>query len=175
MQGFSMFGTYENFPATIHLTQSFSSNLPVKKLQQKIAQVLYEINCKTFSFEEVGAPAVPGCTIIFEIGIANAENFNFVDTEETKKILSTLRKNLLLTMDLYFVIRYYKNRVTEKKRPLKFDYYLTRMLFGENVLEMQVFHERGPRYITPKDAVLFLTNKINDSSQRKILKIIESS
>jgi hypothetical protein len=76
-------------------------------------------------------------------------------------------------MDLFCAVRYYKNK-TEKKAPLKFDYYMMRAVFGKDSMEMRVFHERGLRYISPEDIVTFLVNKINEASARKILKRFET-
>jgi hypothetical protein len=33
-----------------------------------------------------------------------------------------------------------------------------------------VFHERGPRYVAPKDLVAFLLKNINEASARKVLQ-----
>jgi hypothetical protein len=165
-----MLGFYENFPANIHRTDNFTSSLSSRKLQQRLIQVLRKLNRETFSFEEVAYPTVPECTIIFEVGLADAKNFNYIDEEETKRALSILRKATLQTMDFFCAVRYYKGAA---KAPLKFDYYLMRFVFGKNSAEIQVFHERGPRYISPEDIITFLVNKINEASARKILKKIE--
>ena len=54
--------------------------------------------------------------------------------------------------------------------PLRFDYYMMRVAFGKNVVEIRVFHERGPRYVSPEDLVAFFVTKVNETSKRKILK-----
>lgn len=168
-----MLGRYENFPTNIHRIESFTSSLSSKKLQQRMIQVLHEINRKTFSFEEIAHPSVPECTIIFEVGIADAKSFNYIDEEETKRVLNALKKEPFRVMDLFCAVRYYKGK-TEKKAPLKFDYYMMRAVFGKDSMEMRVFHERGLRYISPEDIVTFLVNKINEASARKILKRFET-
>jgi hypothetical protein len=167
-----MLGFYENFPANIHRTDNFTSLFSSKKLQQKLIQVLHKINRRTFSFEEVAYPTVPQGTIIFEAGLAEAKNFNYIDEEETKRVLTALRKATFQTMDFFCAVRYYKG-AGEKKTSLKFDYYLMRFVFGKNSVEIQVFHERGPRYISPEDIVAFLVNEINKTSARKMLKRVE--
>jgi hypothetical protein len=160
-------GFYENFPPNIHLVESFNSTLSSKQLQQRLIQVLYEINKKEFSFEEAANPTIPECKLIFEFGLADAESFNYIDGEEVKKVLNVLGKEHLRTMDFFCAIRYYKG---EKKRALKFDYYLLRIVYSRGILEIQVFHKKGPRYISPEDLTLFIFNKINEASNRKILK-----
>ncbi|UCF44723.1 MAG: hypothetical protein JSW44_02805 [Candidatus Bathyarchaeota archaeon] len=169
-----MLGFFENFPANIHRIGSFTSPLSSKKLQQRLIQVLHEINRETFSFEEVTHPTVPDCTIIFEAGLAEAKSFNYIDEEETKRVLSALRKEIFRSMDFFCAVRYYKG-TGEKKTPLKFDYYLMRFVFGKNSVEIRVFHERGPRYISPEDIVAFLANEINKTSARTILKRVDPS
>jgi hypothetical protein len=49
---------------------------------------------------------------------------------------------------------------------------MLRTVFSKEMLEVQVFHERGPRYISPEELTAFIFNKINEtsSSKRKILK-----
>jgi len=167
-----MLGFYENFPANIHRIESLTTLLSSKSLQQKLMKVLNKINREKFSFEEVACPTVPDCTIILEAGLAEAKSFNYIDEEETKKVFTALRKTTLQAMDFFFAVRYYKG-AGEKKTPLKFDYYLMRFVFGRDSVEIQVFHERGPRYISPEDLVTFLVNEINKTSTRKVLKKVE--
>ena len=164
-----MIGFYENFPVNIHRIETFTSSLSTRKLQQRLIQVLQDINRRTFSFEEITHPTVPECSVIFEVGIAEAKSFNFIDKEEAMNVLSVLRKETLRLMDFFCAVRYYKG-TSEKKTPLKFDYYMTRVVFGKNSVEIRVFHERGPRYISPEDIVTFLVNRINEASARNILK-----
>jgi len=160
-------GFYENFPSNIHMVESFNSTLSSKQLQQRLIQVFYEINRKEFSFEEAANPTIPECKLIFEFGLADAEDFNYIDEEEVKKVRNLLEKEHLRTMDFFCAIRYYKG---EKKSALKFDYYLLRTVYDRDILEIQVFHKKGPRYISPEDLTLFIFNKTNESSNRKILK-----
>ena len=164
-----MLGSYDNFPVNIHRIESFSTHFSSKKLQRRLIQVLHEINRKNFSFEELVCPTVLDCIIIFEVGLAEAKSFNYIDEEETKRVLSALRKVPFQTMDFFCAVRYYKGH-GEKKKPLKFDYYMIRAVFGKNAVEIMVFHERGPRYISPEDIVAFLVNMVNATSARKILK-----
>jgi hypothetical protein len=168
-----MLGFYENFPVNIHRIEAFATPLSNKRLQRRLIQVLHDVNRRTFSFEEVACPTVPECIIIFEAGLADAGSFNYIDEEETQKVLNALRKASFQTMDFFCAVRYYKG-TAENKTPLKFDYYLMRLIFGKNAVEIQVFHERGPRYISPEDITTFLVNKVNKTSSRKTLKKIET-
>ena len=169
-----MMAVYEHFPELkIHQKEFFTSALSNKKLQQRLMQVFRNVNGKTFTFEEIGNPTVPGCTVIFELGIADAKSFSYLDEEETKKVLTALKKKAFRVMDFFCAIRYYKDYPSNKK-PLKFDYYMVRFIFDEeNMLEIQIFHERGPRYIPPKALVTFLLDRVNETSTKAILKEAE--
>ena len=162
-------GFYENFPSNIHMVESFNSTISSKQLQQRLIQVFYELNGKELSFEEVANPTIPECKLIFELGLAEAKSFNYIDEEEVKKAINLLAKEHLHTMDFFCAIRYYKGNA-EKKTALKFDYYLLRTIFSKDTFEIQVFHERGPRYISPEDLTLLIFNKINEAAKRKVLK-----
>jgi hypothetical protein len=149
------------------MVETFSSNISSKQLQQRLIQVLYEINRKEFSFEEAANPTIPECKLIFEFGLADNEEFNYIDEEEVKKVQNQLAIEHLQTIDFFCAIRYYKG---EKKKALKFDYYLIRTVYNKKILEIQVSHKKGPRYLSPEDLTLFIINKTNEASNRKILK-----
>jgi hypothetical protein len=167
-------GFYENFPINIHRIDNFTSVLSNKQLQQKLIQVFHEVNYREFTFEEVTNPTIPDGKVIFEFGLAESENFNFIDDKELEKALQFLSRERLRSMDIFCSIRYYKGN-GKKRTPLKFDYYMIRTIFDKKTLEVQVFHERGPRYISPEEVTLFIYNKVNEVSEknRKILKKIK--
>jgi hypothetical protein len=162
-------GFYDNFPKNIHIVERFNSVLSSKQLQRRLIQALYNANRKEFSFEQVANPTIPNGKVIFEVGLAESGNFNFIDDEELKKVLDFLDKERLHSMDFFCVIRYYKFSAGTKTS-LKFDYYMLRAVFGKDTLEVRVFHERGPRYISPEDLTTFIFNTINETSSRKALK-----
>ena len=170
-----MLGFYENFPQTIHRTEIFSSVLSKKKLQQRITEVFLKINSETYSFEEVGNPTVPNGKVIFEFGIADTGGFCYLNKGEAMKLQEAICIDFMKVMDWYCSIRYYKY-IKEKKAPLKFDYYMLRIGFGEKGnVEFLVSYEKGPRYISPEDLVDFISNKVNEVSNRNILRHIEQS
>jgi hypothetical protein len=169
-----MLGRYDNFPVNIHRIENYTSKLSSKQLQQKLIQTLKVMNRKPFSFEEIAIPTIPNCEVIFEFGIAEDNGFNFIDEEETKKTLDAIKSGRLQTLDFFSAIRYYKINA-ENKTALKFDYYLTRTSFAAGAMEFQVFHQRGPRYISPEDLTALIIDKINAVSPKKVLKQIEPS
>lgn len=169
-----MLGFYEGFPVNVHKTAVFTTSISSKRLQEQMIRLFNELNTNTFNLEDVAAPSIPQCTVIFEFGIAETNSFNYLDDEEVAKVLKTIHKKPLQIMDFFCIIRYYKETAGEKK-PLKFDYYMLRLLFNKNTVEILVFHERGPRYLSPEDLITFLTNKINETSSKKVLRVLESS
>lgn len=164
-----MLGFYENFPKNIHTIAHFEVSASRKRLQQTLTQTLHKLNGEAFSLEDVASPSVPQCTVIFEFGIAEANNFNYLDKEETNRILKITNKKPFQVMDFFCATRYYKTQ-NKKKAPLKFDYYMLRFMFDKKSTEIQVFHERGPRHVAPEDVANFIANKINETFSRKILK-----
>jgi hypothetical protein len=162
-----MFGIYENFPLNVHFKKSFSTTLNNKQLQQKLVKTLTTLNRKPFRFEEITIPTIPNCEILFEFGIAEKENFNFLDEQEVKRAnkLSKTGQNLL---DFFCVIRYYRCHF-QKKTALKFDYYMLRTNFTVKTVEFRVFHKQGPRYITPEEIVNMIIDSINKTAIKRVL------
>jgi hypothetical protein len=164
-----LLGFYENFPSSIQMSEAFNTTLSSKQLQQKLIKVFFETNKKNFSFEEVANPTFPDSTVIFEFGLADNAGFTFIDEQETEKVFSILMNDHLQTVDFFCGIRYYKGK-QQKKTPLKFDYYLIRTIYGKERFEVQIHHERGPRYLSPEDLTQFIFNKLNEGTSRKPLK-----
>jgi hypothetical protein len=165
-----MIGVSENFPKKIHRLERFETKLASKKIQKKLIQILESNNRKTYSFEDITYPSVPNCKIIFEAGLAEAKTFNYIDEEEKNRFLKALKKETLNLLDLFFSIRYY--RINKKKdTPLNFDYYMIRIIFHNKTIEVKVFHERGPRHISPEEIVTFIINELNKNSTKKISKL----
>jgi hypothetical protein len=164
-----MLGYYQNFPVNLHRVEGFNSTLSIKQLQQKVLKILYDLNKKEFTFEEVANPSVPEGTVIFEFGLAKGESFNYIDVEELKLAQDFLLKERVQLLDFFCSIRYYRGN-GEKRMPLKFDYLIFRVVFGNEFVEFRVFHERGPRYISPEELLEFVVGKINQASKKPVLR-----
>lgn len=167
-----MLGLYENFPEEIHKKTLFATSLSNKRLQQALTRILHKLNNESFDLEEVCDVSIPHCTTIFEFGIAENLVFNYLDQWEEKRVLKVIRKRSFSVVDFFCAIRYYRMR-NNRRRPLKFDYYMLRLLFSNKTsMEIRVFHERGPRHVSPEDLVRFLVSKLNETFPRKKLKPI---
>ena len=169
-----MLGFYTNFPQNIHKAETFSTSVSTKKLEQVLVETLYRLNSETLILEEVASPSIPDCKVIFEVGVAEGNDFNYLDSEERERLLSALNKKLFQVMDFLCVIRY--NRMQEKRKTrTKFDYYMLRLMFGENLTEIQVSHERGIRHTSPDDLIKLLMNRINAAFSKRALKPSEAT
>jgi hypothetical protein len=169
-----MLGFYANFPQNIHKAETFSTSISTKKLEQVLVETLYRLNSETFSLEEVAAPSIPDCKVIFEVGVAEGNDFNYLDSEERERLLSALNKKLFQVMDFLCVIRY--NRMQEKRKTrTRFDYYMLRLMFGENLTEIQVSHERGIRHTSPDDIVKLVLNRVNAAFSKRVLRPSEAT
>ena len=94
------------FLRSIHLVETFTSNLSSKLLQQKLNPSFLRIELKEFSFEEISNPTIPEGMVIFEFGLADAKVFSYIDEEETKKALSLLAKRISIQLISSAAIRY---------------------------------------------------------------------
>jgi hypothetical protein len=167
-----MLGLYEQFPQNIHKTVIFTTSLSTKKLQQTLIQALHKVNSESFALNEVATPSSPQYTVVFEFGIAESNNFNYLDDGETKKAYEVMEKKPFQILDFFCVLRYYKMQ-NEERKSLRFDYYMTRFAFNKNMMKIQIFHERGPRYVTPEELAFFVVDKISELFSRKVLNLLE--
>jgi hypothetical protein len=164
-----MLGLYENFPVTVHRIMQYVTLTSNRSLQQKLTHTLHTLNTRAFSLEKITDVSIPECTASFEFGIAQANDFNYLDDDETETVLKTINKKPLRVMDFLCVVRYHRLR-GEKKTTLRFDYSLIRFSFSKNLMDVQVFHERGPRHTSPEDISNFIVNKVNEASSKTALK-----
>jgi len=163
-----MLGFYENFPVNVHMIMQLTTSVSAKKLQQAIVQALYRLNSENLSLEAIANPSISECTVIFEFGIAEGKTFNYLDHEETQKVLGKIGEASMKVMDFFSAIRYYKWK-EGKSKPLKFDYYMIRLTFNANLVNVYVFHERGPRHISPEEIINLIVARVNTLFRRKAL------
>jgi hypothetical protein len=170
----TMLGFYPNFPQNIHRVETFSTSIANKKLQQTLVETLFKLNREKPSLEEVAAPSIPGCKVVFEVGVADGNDFNFLDAEERERLIGAINRKPFQVMDFLCVIRY-QNRQEERKTRMMFDFYMLRMMFGDSLMEIQVFHEKGARHASPDDLVRLVVNRVNAAFSKRVLKPSEGS
>jgi hypothetical protein len=164
-----MLGLYDNFPKSVHNISDFSTPSKLKKLQTAIVEALFKLNSQTFALEEVTTPSTPECRVTFEFGVAEDRDFNYLNSEEKDKLLKVIQKKPFSILDYFCILRYCKTKM-DKKTTLKSDYYMLRFLFEKEFVQLQIYHEKGLMYATPKDLPEFLVDRINAESARKLLK-----
>jgi hypothetical protein len=169
-----MLGFYANFPENIQKAETFSVSISNKRLQQILVETLYRLNGETLGLEEIVSPSVSGCKVILEVGVAEDNDFNYLDTEERDRLLRATNKKPFQVMDFLWVIRYY-NMQEEKKTHLRFDYYMPRLIFGKNIMEIQIFHEKGPMHTSPDDIVKLVADRINAALSKRALRLSEAT
>jgi hypothetical protein len=162
-----LLGYYENFPEVIyvHGTAHFSHSLSNSVLQRVILKTFHELNHESHRIGEVTPLAPSECEASFEFGLAEGLAFNYLDNEELNRALKTVNKKALETLDFFCAVRYRATGKEKQSRP-KFDYYLLRFTFKKENSEMRVFHERGPRRVSPKELLTFLIKNINSMLSR---------
>lgn len=169
-----MLGTYDNFPKAVHEIASFSASTSQKRLQKAIVEAFFRLNNEAIGLDEVAPPSIPNCKTIFELGVADGSDFNYVDGEERERLVKTIEKRPFSIIDFLCIIRYYRVQ-NETRKPLKFDYYMLRFSFDKDSTELQIFHEKGLMYVSPKDIPEFVENRINAEFSKKTVKTAKSS
>ena len=167
-----MLGRFEHFPATIHGSRIFITTMTAKRMQETVLRTLLIVNSATFKLEEITHPTIPQVTVVFEFGIADRDCFNYLNQQNVNEALRTIRKTALSTLDFLCDIRYYRED-GEKKKALRFDYYMLRFVFEDKRVAAQISHEKGPRHLAPEDVIQFVALKINENVSKRALREAE--
>lgn len=160
-----MLGRYENFPEVVHGVAQFSHSISSSALQHMILQTFHQLNHERRKIGEVTPIAPSECEASFEFGLAEGSAFNYLDKDEVDGALKTVGKKALETLDFFCAVRYHAADKVKRSR-LKFDYYLLRFMFDRGKTEMRIFHERGPRRVSPEELLVFLVRDINKGLSR---------
>jgi hypothetical protein len=166
-----MLGVYESFPENVHKIADFATLTPTKRLQQTLVQVLHKLN-ETTSLDSTTSSATSQCAVIFEFGIAEGNDFNYLDDEEVSRVMNNISRKPLPIVDFLLVIRYYKTQ-EQKRSPLRFDYYMLRFAFDKH-LEIRVFHEKGPMRMLPEEIIDLIVSRINETVSKRVLRPLET-
>lgn len=162
-------GLYPTFPENIHHLDHYQTFASTKQVQRAILQFLGGVNRKELAFEQISIPTIPDGIVIFEFGLAEEAGFNYLSSEEVNRALEFLDQEDVHTLDFFCSIRYYRD-TGAKRVALKFDYYMLRVVFAKGSLELKVFHERGPRYLSPEDITAFIIKGINYDANKRIIR-----
>ncbi len=160
------FGIYENFPNTCHYVAVFEFKAPLNTLKLAILNALYNLNRLENIPKKILPKTITGLKVIFEFGIADGLTFNYLDEETLRNSMEKMHLNIYRIMDFICIIRYYKPMI-KRFRALRFDYYLLRLIFGKDVFEVRVFHEKGLQRIDAKTFIEILAESINSELLKK--------
>ena len=148
------FGRFINFPSIIHGTVEISHKTSIKRLKHIVAEALRSLNGITMSRTlSVASPTgVQRGVMIFEIGVADGFNFDYLDEETLKKLSDIPERGLSSVLDILIIVSYYyfKNR---RRIPLRFDHILFRFVFNSRELNIYLHHVKGIRRL-PLDELL---------------------
>lgn len=154
-----MLGKFENFPNFAHKTKTFRIGDPLRTIQEKIVKSLYDLNGKEIHSNCIFSGIDSEFKIIFEIGVADGANFNYLDNSELERCLNFLKNENFEVLDFFLINRYYTADSKGRKKPLKFDYQMIRLEFSNNNLVIRIYHERGPRRIQLEELIDFLAKQ----------------
>jgi len=160
------FGIYENFPNTCHYVAVFEFKAPLNTLKSAILNALYNLNRPENIPKKFLPKTITGLKVIFEFGIADGSTFNYLDEETLRDSMEKMHLNIRGIMDFICIIRYYKP-INKRFRALRFDYYLLRFIFGKDMFEVRVFHEKGLQRIDAKTLIEILAEGVNSELLEK--------
>lgn len=163
-----MLGRYENFPTIIHGTANLSHQVPITKLQQLLIASLHEINGRKEPYE-ISVADHPGTyhgELSFEVGVAEGIYFNYLNTNELNRLYESLSsKGPFGVLDFLIIAGYYYSR-EGKKIALKFDRNILRFIFNENMIELNLFHERGIRRMPLDELLNYVIKNLNQKIEK---------
>jgi hypothetical protein len=164
-----LFGSYENFPETVHGIASFNFQGSAKNVQQAILYAFHKLNYEVHDLGAVTPYLKQKCDVSFEFGVAEGDVFNFLDEKELDQCLRCITEKKFQTLDFFFVIRYHIIKGGGERVPLRFDYHVLRLVFQEDCFEMRIRHEKGTQRIQLDDLTDFIVKQINAEIYRKRL------
>jgi len=162
-------GRFEGFPRAIHGLARFTSQSSEGDLQRAILEALRRLNGETHRLEEVTVFPPSGHRVNFELGVADGNTFSFLDSQEAARVQGAVAVGPLPVLDFLCVACYRPPGRGGRGAP-RFDYYLLRFAFQEAAVELRVFHERGPRHVSPGDLILFVERRVNEALLRNRLR-----
>jgi hypothetical protein len=154
-------GRFDSFPKNVHKVLVFNYHDPKTKLQQTIPHTLQQLSKQTFALNNIMPFFEQDYKVSFEFGIADGQDFIFLDEKELEQTLQAVEEKEMAVLDFFVVVRYHRIEDKGKQIPLRFDYHVLRFAFHEKIVELLIRHERGTQRITTQDLVEFLIKQVN--------------
>jgi hypothetical protein len=164
-------GIYSDFPNVIHHSGTLRIFLPVDLFKRAIIEGFIKLNKTkdTIHVSRAGKIGEIKVRRIFEVGIAEGLNFNFLDNKEIKKIrkwiLELPLKQTYDPLDFVVFTHYrYSNKTLKRSSSLHFDQYFVRVDFQKPIL---LFNHLSGLQRTPPHEIIdliisFTNNWISD-------------
>jgi len=168
-----MLGVFDGFPANVHKTAFFTCSIANKRLQLLVTAALHKLNKNGSNPHVMTDRETSQFTTIYEVGIADASDFNYLDDEETRMLTKTINKKPFHIMDFLLLLRHYRID-RDRKVPLKFDYYMLRLTFDQGSVEIKVFHEKGPMRFPPQEIIDLIVDETNHTFPKGILAPLDT-
>ena len=165
----SLLGRYGSFPETVHGVARFTCSSSIAKTQQAILHALYQLNYETCNLKRIVPVSLSECEVSFEFGVAEAEEFNYLDEEELNRFRKRVVNKTISVLDFFCVVRYHIDK-KGKRVPLKFDYHLLRFMFYGSSMELRVTHERGAQHTSLEELLALIAKRVNESLSKERLK-----
>ncbi|MCW4023399.1 MAG: hypothetical protein NWF02_09600 [Candidatus Bathyarchaeota archaeon] len=119
------------------------------------------MNKQTFALNNIMPFFEQDHKVSFEFGIADEQDFTFLDGKQLEQTLQAVEENEAAVLDFFVVVRYHRIEDKGKQIPLRFDYHILRFAFHEKIVELLIRHERGTQRIGIQDLVDFLIKRVN--------------
>ena len=161
-----MLGRYENFPENIQSIAHLDGPVPLKSLQESLLLTFYHLNCETFDLGALTPYLTQDCEVSFEFGVADGDDFVFLDQKELEHCLKAVTEKELRVLDFFCVVRYHAAKKGNKKVPLWFDYLVLRFMFREAQTELRVRHEKGTQRVPLGELTDFVVEQLNKELYR---------
>ena len=168
-----MLGVFDGFPKSVHKIAFFTCSIANKRLQLLVTTALHKLNKNESNPHAMMDKETSQFTTIYEVGIADGSDFNYLDDEETKRLTKTINKKPFQMMDFLLLLRHYRID-RDRKVPLKFDYYMLRLTFDQGSVEIKVFHEKGPMRFPPQEIIDIIVDETNHTFSKRILAPLDT-
>jgi len=167
VKGSSPVGTYDGFPEIIHGFGRYQSHLSIQELKKLIFVLMSDLNERrlTYPMSVVNREGVFEGEISFEIGIAEGNWFNYLDSSELKRLKDTMLDSSL-PLDFLMILRY-KYQRSGRNASLRSDHYLVRYLFREGEFDILLSHDRGIRRYQMDELLNLLDSMIRQKSAER--------
>jgi len=165
------FGTFANFPSTIHGIAKAKFNDHPAKVQQTIVEAFHKLNdsSETYLISPSSRVGTYQGRVGFEIGIAQGTDFYNLTNEVTKNLCRAITSKKPYSRLDFIIIVTYHYKINGKENHLHFDYHQLRFSFNNDTLEIRLFHSKGTRRMSLNELTRRILTCINEEMKHQSL------